>query len=64
MNPQIILNQMLNKINCNGNPMLQNAIQMYNNNDVNGLRTLAENVAKQKGVDLNQLQQQLQSNFK
>ena len=55
---------MLNKINCNGNPMLQNAIQMYNNNDINGLRTMAENIAKQKGVDLNQLQQQLQSQFK
>lgn len=47
----------------NSNPIVQNAISMYKNGDKDGINQLANNIAKEKGVDINQLTQQIKSQF-
>lgn len=44
--------------------MFANAVNMYRNNDLNGLKNLAQNIAEQKGINLNELQQKLQAYFR
>ena len=41
------------------NPMLNNAVQMYRENNSAGLEQLARNLAKEKGVDINELRRRL-----
>lgn len=50
-------NEMMN------NPIVNNAIQMYQKRDTEGINQLANNIAKEKGVDINQLTQQIKSQF-
>lgn len=45
------------------NPIVNNAIQMYQKRDTEGINQLANNIAKEKGVDINQLTQQIKSQF-
>lgn len=49
-NPQQILNQMMNNSQFNQNPMAQNAMQMFQNGDMKGLQSMAENLAKERGT--------------
>ena len=44
-NPQAFLQQAMQ----NGNPIMQNAIQMYQKGDKQGLNELADNLCKEKG---------------
>ena len=46
------------------NPMAQNAIRMYQSGDVNGLNAMANNIAKEKNIDLNQFAEQIKSRVK
>ena len=49
MNPmQVILNQMVNSPQVQNNPMAKNAMQMYQNGDSNGLKSMAENLCKER----------------
>lgn len=49
--------------NIQNNPIVRNAYSMKNTNDINGLQKLAENLAKEKGVDLKGLQNQIQQRY-
>lgn len=63
MNNQFILQQIMNSPQIRNNPMAQNAFQMYQNGDVKGLNEMANNLAKERNIDLNQFAQQIKSQF-
>ena len=60
-NPQ---DAIFNSISSNGNPMLQNALKMAKNNDIEGVSKLAENLCKEKGIDFQKEFAQFMSYFK
>lgn len=63
MNPQaFVQNFMKNSRNMN-NPTIKNAIDMANKGDVQGLQKLAENVSKEKNVNLNDYTQKVVTEF-
>lgn len=53
-----------NNPNMKNNPIVQNALQMAQQNDSQGLKQLAENVCKERGVEINKLIQNLQGMYK
>lgn len=65
MNPNAILTMLMNNNpQVRSNPVLSNAIGMYQRGDSEGLKSLCENVCKERGVDLNQLASNLINQFK
>lgn len=56
-NPQAFLQQAMQ----NGNPIMQNAIQMYQKGDKQGLNELADNLCKEKGINRNDFEKQIRS---
>lgn len=64
MNPMGIIQMMISKNpNMQNNPIVGNTMQMVQNNDVNGLRQLAENICKSKGISLEDAQKQVSNRF-
>lgn len=61
MNNQFILQQIMNSPQIRNNPLAQNAIKMYQNGDINGLNAMANNIAKEKNIDLNQFVKDIKS---
>lgn len=54
MNPQAIVQMLLNQNPAlRNNPIISNAINMASTGDNAGLNTLAENVCRERGIDLN-----------
>jgi hypothetical protein len=45
------------------NPMAKNAIQMYQNGDTQGLKTLAENLCREQGITTDEAKQRVLSIF-
>lgn len=50
--PQILMGAL--RQNAGNNPVMQNALDMAEKNDMKGIETLARNLCKEKGVDPNQ----------
>lgn len=63
MNNQFILNQILRNPQIQNNPMAKNAIEMYQRGDLKGLNEMANNIAREKGVDLNEITQNIKNQF-
>lgn len=63
MNPMQIIQMMMGNNQMMNNPMVRNAMGMMNSNDVNGLKSLAENLAKSKGVNIEDVQKQVMQRF-
>lgn len=64
MNPmQAILNQMVNSPQVQNNSMAKNAMQMYQNGDSNGLKSMAENLCKERGITVDEAKQKVMSMF-
>lgn len=63
MNPMVYFQQMIQRFpevqTSMQNPMIQNAIQMAQRNDIQGLQSLAQNLSKEKGVNLSNVQDQV-----
>lgn len=57
-NPQALMQNILNNPQFSQNPMMQNALDLYNKGDVQGLQNLAQNLAKSQGVSLDDLRKQ------
>lgn len=53
-NPQAFFQNMMNNQQVMQNPVLQNAVQMAQNGDSQGLEKLARNLCAEKGVDVDQ----------
>jgi hypothetical protein len=63
MNNQFILQQLMNSPQIKNNPMAQNAFQLYQNKDIQGLNEMANNLAKERNIDLNQFTKDIKARF-
>lgn len=61
MNNEFILQQIMNSPQVRGNSMAQNALRLYQNNDIKGLNEMANNLAKERNIDLNQFTNNIKS---
>ena len=62
-NPQEFIQQMMNNIQIMQNPMVKNAMQMYQNGDTQGLQAMAENLCKERGTTPQQVQEMIKKQF-
>lgn len=62
-NPQQLINMMINNPNIKNNPVLNNAVQMYQKGDTQGLQNLAMNVCKERGIDMDEAIKNIKSQF-
>lgn len=58
-NPQAFLQQAMQS----NNPIVNNAIQMYQKGDKQGLNELADNLCKEKGINRSDFEKQIKSQF-
>ena len=49
-NPQQFIQQMMGNSQAMQNPMIKNAIEMYQKGDKDGVNQLAQNLCKEKGI--------------
>lgn len=64
-NPQQMMQAVMqNNPQFQNNPVIQNAIQMAQKQDSNGLEQLARNLCKEKNIDVDQAIQQIQGQFR
>ena len=62
-NPQAFMQQMMNNSQIMQNPMARNALEMYKNGDSQGLKSMAENLCKERGTTLQQIQDMIKNQF-
>ena len=62
-NPQVFIQQMMNNSQIMQNPITKNAMQMYQSGDIQGLQTMAENLAKERGTTVNDMKSQIMAQF-
>ena len=62
-NPQVFIQQMMNNSQVMQNPMAKNAMEMYQKGDMQGLQSLAENLAKERGTNVNDVKSQIMTQF-
>ena len=62
-NPQAMIQGMMNNNQFMGNPMMRNALQMYQKGDMRGLQELANNLAKERGTTVEQVRNDIMSEF-
>ena len=62
-NPQKFLQQMMGNSSVMKNPMARNAMQMAQNGDSNGIEQMARNLCKEKGIDADDVFNQIKSIF-
>ena len=62
-NPQAFIQQMMNNSQVMQNPIMQNAMEMYQKGDTQGLQTMAENLAKERGTTVNDMKSQIMAQF-
>lgn len=62
-NPQQFLQGMMNNSQVMGNPMAKNAIEMMQKGDVKGVEQMARNLCKEKGVNPDEIMQQIKDSF-
>ena len=63
-NPQQLINTIMGNSQVMSNPMMRNAIDMAQKGDSQGLEKLARNIAQTKGVNVDEMLQQVKSQFK
>ena len=59
MNLNQLVNMILNNTASFKNPVLDSAVKMYRQNNIAGLEQMARNMAKEKGVDIDDLRRNL-----
>lgn len=62
-NPQQVAMNLIQQ-HMGNNPMAGNLMQMIQNNDAKGIETMARNLAKEKGIDVNQALSLIGGEFK
>lgn len=62
-NPQAMVQGMLNNNQLTSNPMMKNALQMYQNGDMKGLQEMANNLAKERGTTVDQVKSDIMKEF-
>ena len=61
MNNQFLLQQLMNSPQVKNNPIAQNAFQLFQKGDTQGLNELANNLAKERNIDINQITNEIKS---
>ena len=62
-NPREFIQQMMNNSQIMQNPIMQNAMQMYQKGDTQGLQAMAENLAKERGTTVDDMKSQIMAKF-
>lgn len=62
-NPQAFKEQIINNSSYMQNPISKNAIEMYQKGDKQGLNELADNLCKEKGINRQEFEKQIRSQF-
>ncbi len=62
-NPQAFLQQAMQNNQMMQNPMLKNAIELYQKGDVKGINELAQNLCKEKNLSFEEVSKQIKSQF-
>lgn len=62
-NPQQIIQQMMNNSQIMSNPMAHNAMQMAQKGDSKGIEQMARNLCKAKGLNPDDVMNQIKGNF-
>ena len=62
-NPQAFLQQAMNNSQFMQNPISRNALEMYQKGDKQGLNELTENLCKEKGINRQNFEKQIRSQF-
>lgn len=60
---EAIMRQMMSNNKAIKNPIVGNAMQMFQRGDVDGLNKLAENMCKEKGTTTDAVKQQIMRQF-
>ena len=63
MNPNFIIQQLMKNPNLANNQLAQNALQMYQNGDKNGLNEMMNNLCRERGVTRENVEKQIRSMF-
>lgn len=63
INPNYIVQQLMRNPNLANNQLAQNALQMYQNGDKNGLNELMTNLCKEKGITREDVEKQIKLMF-
>lgn len=63
MNPQSMIQKMMGNNQIMGNPMAKNAMEMFQKGDMDGLKSLAENLAKERGTTVDNVRSGIMQQF-
>lgn len=62
-NPQAFIQQAMNNSQFMQNPIAKNAFELYQKGDNNGINQLADNLCKERGINRQDLEKQIKSQF-
>lgn len=62
-NPQAFLQQAMNNSQIMQNPLVKNALEMYQRGDKDGINKMAENLCKERGLKPEEVINQIKSQF-
>ena len=62
-NPQAFLQQAMNNSKIRQNPLVKNALEMYQRGDKDGINKMAENLCKERGLKPEEVINQIKSQF-
>ena len=62
-NPQAFKEQIINNSSYMQNPISKNAIEMYQKGDKNGLNEMMSNLCKERGINRQEFEKQIRSQF-
>lgn len=63
LNPEIIIKQAMQNSQLMQNPIAKNAFEMYQKGDTRGLNDLANNLCKERGIDVNNAISEIKKQF-
>lgn len=63
MNPMQLIQAMMGNRQMMGNPLAKNAIGMMQKGDSQGVEQMARNLCKEKGIDPDEMMNQVKSKF-
>lgn len=62
-NPQQFLQNAMSNSQAMQNPILKNALDMYQRGDKDGINKLADNLCRERGINRQEFEQQIKSKF-
>lgn len=63
MNPQAMIKKLMGNNKITQNPMAMNAMEMFQSGNIDGLKSLAENLAKEKGTTVDDVRNNIMQQF-